>query len=448
MHADPMLLAQIGKLPQNPGVYLFKDSKGKPLYIGKSKSIRDRVKQYFTVQSHLGKRTAELLSTTKKLDHIETETEFEALLLEADLIKRYRPQFNTQWKDDKRFLYIKICNAKYKQNQGITKTVENNIWPWVTVDRKPDDPRALYFGPFPNAQTVRIVLRLLRRAFPWCKYATPEQAKRAHKACFYSHIGLCSGICNNNPDLYLYWININQLVKFLSGKKETVVAYYKKKMDKASLTLRYEDAGLYRDTIEKLDYISQSFHSSYEYLTNTNLKEDIRAQEIIELFLSIGLTEPQDPHSIIIEGYDISNIGKDYTVGARVVFAGGDPDTSSYRRYKINHEKLPDDFAAMNEVLTRRLRKKDDLPDLLLIDGGKGQLSVVLDIAQKLEIKTPIVGLAKREETLVVYREGIYKEIKLPKRSGAVKLVQRIRDEAHRFAQNYHKLLRKKGFTL
>lgn len=446
--------ASLSSLPMRPGVYIFRSKTNTALYIGKSKSIRNRVKQYFTLQSHLGSRTVQLLTETTHIDHIETETEFEALLLEADLIKKNHPAFNTQWKDDKQYLYIKIQNAHYRRSRGISKTLIEERWPGISVARRSDDPEALFFGPFPNGTTVRTVLRTLRHAFPWCKFTTPSMAKRAKRPCFYSHINLCPGICSDSCTLKEYWNTIDQLILLLESKKRTVLRYYEKKMKTASSQQKFEEAGSFRDTLSHITYITQHFHSAHEYAENINLKEDLRIQEIHALFQALKLPLPVNPLQVVIEGYDISNLGKLHTVGSQVVFTGGDPDKSRYRRYKINHKNLPDDFAAMHEMLTRRAKKlvgtkEQQYPDLLLIDGGHGQLSSARSALKEAKITIPIFGLAKKEETLIVLNDRtdgvVFEEIKLPLDSPARTLVQRIRDEAHRFAQRYHKLLRAKS---
>ena len=443
-----LLETSISKLPKRPGIYIFRDETQKPLYIGKSKSIKERVKQYFTLRSHLGKRTHRLIKESVCIDYVETETEFEALLLEADYIKRYKPPFNTQWKDDKQYLYIKIQNANVKKKKGITVTLNEKRWPYVSISRRIDDPDALFFGPFPSSTIVRAVLRTLRRVFPWCKYASDKEHINAKRPCFYSHIGLCPGICKNTSTLKQYWGEIDHLVRLLNGNKKSVLKHYETLMNTASRKLDYETAAQHRDTISQLHYITQNFHSARDYAANINLKEDVRAKEIVALYRALLLQAPQDIHAVVIEGFDISNLGKTNTVGSHVVFVGGDPEKSRYRRYKINHKDLPDDFAAMGEMLSRRFKKlssdKSERVDLILIDGGAGQLSVAIQAAEKYGITVPIFGLAKKEETLVTQTEDTYTQFTLPKTSEARALVQRIRDEAHRFAQRYHKLLRSK----
>ena len=439
------LQEQIKELPLTPGVYLFKDKNNRVLYVGKSVRLRDRVKSYFTLRSHLGPRTRSMLAEATHIDTISTETELEALLLELELIKKYTPLYNSQWKDDKAYKYIEIKNAGKRRRVGIQRMVVADVWPWVTTTRQKKDPDSLYFGPFPEGTTVNRVITSVRRVFPWCKYRSTDEARREGKACFYSHIELCPGICEGRVTLDEYWKINDQLVTFLKGKKKVVQRYFTQQMSHASEREDFERAAMYRDLLNKLDYITQSFHTSREYLENVNLREDLRAEEVLDLTRLIGQAPPKDPLTFYIEGYDISNLGTQYTVGSRVASVGGEADKSKYRRYRIRREQLPNDFAAMKEMLTRRLKGKDPLPDLLLVDGGKGQLHTVMKVMEELDIPTPIIGLAKRFETIIVPREEGDYEIALPLDSPARRLVTRLRDESHRFAQNYHKLLRSKG---
>jgi excinuclease ABC subunit C len=441
---------QIARLPLTPGIYIYRDGQGKVLYVGKSVRLRDRVKSYFLPLNRIGTKTARLVEHIVKIDHIETDSEIEALLLEADLIKKYRPEFNTQWKDDKNYKYIKIENAVRRARRGLKKVVSDDRWPVVTTARRKDDPDAMYFGPFPEGGTINQVLKVLRRIFPWCQFRTADQARRAKKPCFYSHIGLCPGICSGRISLTEYWEITRNLIIFLKGKKSVLKKEFEKKMRQAAQENKFEKAAEYRDTLRKLDYVTQSFHDSHEYLVNTNLKQDLREEELRGL---LAIVDPgmvrfklSDLENFRIEGYDISNLGKKFTVASQVTFIGGESTKQEYRRYRIRHDQLPDDFAAMREVIKRRI-KKSPLPDLFLIDGGKGQLSVVLGVIHSNLMNVPAIGLAKKFETIIVPTGDLFTQVSLPKDSPALKLLMRIRDEAHRFAQSYHKLLRKKDLV-
>ncbi|NTV30944.1 GIY-YIG nuclease family protein [candidate division WWE3 bacterium] len=445
MNIPPELVPSFESLPQSPGVYLFRDKEGKVLYVGKSVRLKDRVKSYFVLGgSHLGPKTNKLIQTTHNIDHIVTDSEIEALLLESDLIKRHKPPFNTQWKDDKSYKYIQVCFGALRKQRGLHYVVDKKYWPWITTSRKKDDRNSLYFGPFPAGRTVNSVLITLRRIFPWCKYQTFEQYRREEKACFYSHIGLCPGICNGSITLDEYWKIFDHLVLFLHGKKKTVQESFRKNMIDEAENEHFERAAFYRDQLEKINYITQQFHDPHEYLNNVNLREDLRAEELNQLLNVIGMNTEKYLSEFVIEGYDISNLGGLFTVASRVSFKGGDADKSQYRRYRIRREKLPNDFAAMKEVLARRLNGKDPYPDLILIDGGKGQLHAALEVIHQLGHTVPAIGLAKKLETIIVPSSDGYKELTLPANSPARKLVMRIRDESHRFAQSYHKHLRSK----
>ncbi len=492
MIKNPKLNAKIKSLPLSPGIYIYKNKKGEIIYVGKSVRLRDRVKSYFVNEERLLPKTKRLVSEIDDIDYIETESEIEALLLEASLIKKHQPFYNIQGKDDKRAKYIKVVNAKARKNLGIKKTIERELWPWITTTRQIDDKDSLFFGPFPAGNTVNKVLKVLRHTFPWCAYKSKTQARRAKKPCFYSHINLCPGICDNKITLREYWEIFDNLVLFLQGKKKTLQRELSKRMNLAAKREDFEKAAFYRDTLSGIDYITQRFRDSAEYLKNPNLLDDLRAQEIndlISILEKLGVTlSANEIHDFYIEGYDISNSGSDFAVGSRVAFIGGEPDKRLYRKYKIKKAKTPDDYAAMKEVLRRRLKGDGKLPNLILVDGGIGQVNAALMAMEETGKFVPVVGLEKKFETLIVPHYGVSSVIaspprrakrsnnsgdyhvaklrfpprndgnntsviallhageisfKLPKHSPARRLVQRIRDEAHRFANSYRKKLRK-----
>lgn len=466
--AEQSLQQQIDNLPVAPGVYIFRDSDGEELYVGKSVRLRERVRSYFQTKADLGPRTSKMVGHIGKIDHIQTETELEALLLEADLIKRLKPEYNIQWRDDKRYKYIEVKNGKLE-----TRNEREQAWPWVTTSRRQENPDSLYFGPFPEGRTVNRVLKTLRKIFPWCKYKDADALKRVSstgseqaRPCFYYHINQCPGICAGKISLQEYWEIIDDLVEFLSGNKDNLIEKYQAAMRKASKEENFERAARFRDKLRNLEYITQQFRESSEYIENPNLIQDVRAEEIraLERALNQHMKHPMfhvtSSQSFRVEGYDISNISADHTTAARVVFTDGEPDKSEYRRYKIKLKNTPDDVAAIREVLSRRFKgisgtdainRVSNLPDLILIDGGKGQVSAALEVLAKKNLagSIPVIGLAKKEEALIIPSDGNIQPprldvVELPPNSPALQLLQRVRDEAHRFAQGYHRYLRRK----
>lgn len=399
-------------LPKLPGIYIFKDKAGKIIYIGKAKSLRDRVSSYFG--KGLLPKTAMMMSEAFTLDHIVVESEVDALLLEANLIRKFQPVYNIDLKDGKSFPLIEI-------------TIKDKI-PWVQIARSERDPKAVYFGPYPQGSDLRQLLRYLRRIFPFVSQNHPKNAR-----CFRSHLNLCP--C---PDIFSdkvaqkrYKKNIRHLISFLSGRRKSVQKMLVSQMQKASDSREYELAGEIKQKLIQIDLLTSYRTRPVEYEVNPNLYEDRRSEESESLASLLGLKS-----LIKIECYDISNTQGTNSTGAQVVFIDGIPEKSLYRRYKIKQKQTPDDFAMMHEMLSRRLKSNTGLPDLIVIDGGLGQLSSLP------EIPVPVIGLAKRLET-VIKKDG--SSISLPIGSPALNLLQRLRDEAHRFSRRYHFHLRKRS---
>lgn len=427
------LKKQLQQLPKLPGVYLFRDQEGKLLYVGKANSLFDRVSSYFHKPSLLGPKTQKLVSLVKHLDHINTESELEALLLEADLIKRHKPPYNIQWKDDKFYKYIEIKNQR-------SKNKDKKVWPNVTTSRRTDDPSAYYFGPFPQGKTVNEVLKTLRRIFPWCKYT---HAPLNNRPCLYYHLGLCPGICAGAITINDYSKIIANLVRLLQGGKVKILKEWQKEMQELSRLNRFEEAGKIKDKLNQLSYILQKFRSPSDFLQNPNLLEDQALAEIKSLLGVLNLP-PTIKKGFRIEAYDISNIQGKLAVGSMVVFTNGSKDQREYKRFKIKTIRGINDPAMMAEIIKRRFGNNWTLPNLILIDGGPTQLSAVLSqIPQALKI--PTIALAKKFEE--IYQPQVYgfQKLLLPKDTPAINLLRRIRDESHRFAVQYHRHLRSKA---
>lgn len=439
------LKAKVLDLPRSPGVYLFKDDRDKVLYVGKAKALKNRVSSYFQKNLKLGTKTHALVSRIVDMDTIKTASEIEALVLEAELIKKYRPRYNVALKDDKSYLYIIIRNDTFNIDGKKTKI------PKILTARKTDLlPKDITFGPYPSSNDAKTILKIMRKVFPFrdCSVSKFNRYHKSKKPCLYGHIGLCPGPCTAK-DVSGYKKGIKNFQKFLSGDGVRLVNSYEKAMAAASKKENYEEAAVQRDILKKLRYVRENYKSAYQYIENPNLLEDIANESLQELVSNIEVLSDKPQR---IECYDISNISGKEAVGSMVVALDGLVDNREYRRFKIKIKDQPDDFHMMEEVLERRLKrskkgykgKKWPKPDLLVMDGGKGQVSVIADLLEKFELDIPLIGLAKKNETIVYKTEKGFEEVVLPKDNEGLKLLIRLRDEAHRFAQRYHHHLRLK----
>lgn len=417
-------------LPHAPGVYLYRDNQGAILYIGKAKDLKKRVSQYFQRDDAVGSKTKLLVSQITKIETIVTASEFDALLLEAKLIHDNAPKYNVVLKDDKSPLYILLT---------LSETL-----PHVLTLRRSDFPKIMHtadalFGPFQSARMVRSILRQLRHAIPYC-----TQKKRTGKPCFYSHIGLCKPCPSAaGADKRMYRKNIYRLKNILSGKSDTVLHDLEKDMKTAAKESRFEDALALRNHIQNLHFMMQKRYDPMLYMNSDTGAEDIYANELSALGTILGV-----PVLHRIECIDISNIAGKYATGSLVVLTDGHKDTSEYKRFRIRRENAPNDTAMIAEVVKRRFAHPEwPTPDLLVIDGGKGQVAAATaTIPSFVEESLPVIGLAKRFEEIIVPQGEYFKTIRIPYTSAALHVLERIRDEAHRFALSYHRLLRKKAF--
>ena len=412
------------KFSNKLGVYILKDKTDKPIYIGKALNIKGRLKSHFRSTNVKEKS---LVSRTSKINTILVESEIEALILEANLIKKFKPIFNTSLKDDKDYLYIKIPKEPF---------------PRVLVARKRDLKNSkIYFGPFPSTSSVRTTLRKLRKIFPF-RFCRIGQKR----ACLSFHLGLCPGACIGKINEENYLKNISNLIKFLKGQKEELLRKLDNQMQKASKKMEFEEAKKIKQTIDALHYVTLSRSDIGDYLKNGTLGKDLRTFGLEELKEVLHL--PKIPGKI--EAYDISNFAGKENVGSMVVFVDGKPEKSLYRRFKIREVEGINDYASLEEVLERRLHNTrsdasfSQLPNLIVIDGGKGQLGVAVKILENLNLKIPAIALAKKEEKIFMPNRPTSLKLKLD--SASLYLIQRLRDEAHRFAISYHRLLRRKYF--
>lgn len=442
---------KVESLPQTPGSYIFKDAGGKVIYVGKAKNLKSRVKSYFSVSVPSDFKTAELVSKINDLEFIKVGSEFEALILEAELIKKYRPKYNIVLKDDKSRIYIVI------RDDVISISGKKYKLPKVITARKPDlKDSDIVFGPYPNNVVVRKILTTSRKIFPFrdCNYTKFAKYRKIGSPCLYGHMGICPSPClaSEPSDLSSYKKNISGLKKILSGNATGLIKNIKKKMQTYSENEKFEEAAVYRDLLDKFYFVQKTFREAEEYINNPYLIDDINKKSLEEIkdFLPFLKNLPRR-----IECYDISNISGKEAVGSMVVSINGSIDKSEYKRFKIKVKKTPDDFGMMYEVLHRRLKRElpgSDVkswghPDLIVVDGGKPQVSSASDVLKDLGIFVPVVGIAKKFETLV-YKEGEdFYEKRFPNDSLGMKLIIRLRDESHRFAQSYHHLLRKKSLV-
>lgn len=522
------LQEKLKTLPTSPGVYLMKDSRGKIIYVGKAVVLKNRVRQYFQSNKNHSAKVKAMVAKVADFETIITATEVEALILECNLIKKYRPRYNISLKDDKSYPYLKLTLAE--------------DFPRIVLTRRIIHDGSRYFGPYTSGLAVKETLQLLKKIFPLrtCKTF-------AKRPCLEFHIKRCLAPCANKVSRVDYMRFVNAAEKFLEGRTAQVERELSNQMAQAAEALNFEQAARLRDTLlavrkvtekqkivteagdvdaiglARLDgetcaqiffvrdgkvtgresfllsgaadesdaqavtefikqYYSRAQISAAEILLPTTLADDDlkilgewlgakliepkrgvkrslveMATENADKFLKelgirnwgLGVEElknflnlPKLPRRM--ECFDISHIQGAETVASMVVFKDGIPDKKSYRRYKIRStEGKPDDFQSMREVTSRRYEKisPEDLPDLIVIDGGIGQLNSALEIIRRAGHSVPVVGLAKQFELIFV--EGSPTPVELPKDSQALKLMQRIRDEAHRFAITYHRKLRR-----
>lgn len=425
---------------------MFLDGQNNVLYIGKAKDLKARVASYFTKSTDLGEKTRLLVSRIKKIRTTVVESELESLLLEAFYIKKYTPKYNVRMTDDKSYPLIRI-------------TIDDP-YPRVLFARRTDDTKSLYFGPYPGSGAVKTVLKIIRRVFPYQSVFTHPK-----RVCLYNHLGLCPcpPVYGSQDFKKEYRKNIRNIIRILEGKSQTIMAELKRAREKASKSEQFEEAAELQKKIEALSLITRPFHKPFEYDVNPNLRTDLRQKELEDLKATLEQAGMSISLPVRIECYDISNIQGTNAVGSMVVFTNGEKAASHYRKYRIRRENTPNDFAMMEEVLQRRMKHAEwPFPDLIIVDGGKGQVSAALKALGHHNIEIPLIGLAKREETIIIPSvsnvsrvSGVSKgektnenfiEVLLPKGSPALHLVQRMRDEAHRFAVTYHRKRRSKEF--
>jgi excinuclease ABC subunit C len=420
-----------GKFPNAPGVYLFQDQSGRVLYIGKAKNLRARVGSYFLAAAAGDQRTSQLVREAYDVDFVEAESDVDALLMEARLVKDIQPKFNRELRDDKSFPYLQITT--------------HEDYPRVEVTREPKQSGAKLYGPFAHAGSLRGAVQAMQKVFKFRTCSLDIEADderwRWFRPCLLASINQCTAPCNLRIGKEEYRKDIKRLRMFLEGNRQKLLDEMRQEMNEASAALQFEQAARLRDGIHMLESLRErgelDKHEQPEVFFVDPKKGLAGLQKILKLE-----TRPRN-----IEGVDIAHLGGNETVASLVQFIDGLPFKPGYRRFRIRDVEGVDDYASIREVVARRFRKlRDDgdvFPDILLIDGGIGQLRKALEAFRALEIKPPLVlSLAKKEELIYVMDRA--KPIRLSRRSYALRLLQYVRDEAHRFAQHYHHILRRK----
>jgi excinuclease ABC subunit C len=422
---------KVRSFPQTPGVYLMKDAAGRVIYVGKAKNLRARAGSYFLKAAAEDRRTADLVREIRDIDYLEADSEVDALLLESRLVKDVQPRFNSDLKDDKTFPYLQITT--------------HEDFPRVEFTRTPRQKGVKLYGPFTSAGSLRGAIVVLQRIFKFrtCTldiHADDEQW-RWFRPCLLASIDQCTAPCNLRISKEEYRKDINRLKTFLDGGKKQLLAEMHKEMLEASKTLEFERAARLRDEIRLLETLDQRGDLEEHVQPEVFLVDPKKGLAGLEKVL--GLAKPPR----VIEGVDIAHLAGNETVASLVQFIDGLPFKPGYKRYRIKTVDGIDDFKSIHEVVSRRFarltREGESPPDILLIDGGKGQLAAALDALESLGVEAPcVISLAKREEE--VFMPGRSEPLRLSRDSYSLRLLEYVRDEAHRFAQHYHHLLRGK----
>jgi excinuclease ABC subunit C len=396
---------KVRNLPLTPGVYIMKSETGEVLYIGKANSLRKRVSSYFNKQVCV--KTGFLLQNLADIEYIECDTQEQALILEAALVKERKPKYNISLRDDKSYPFVEITKEPFAR---------------IFISRPKKKTDSLFFGPYPRVKPLKSALKLIRRVFGYrsCR-SMPKNA------CLFYHLNLCPAPCIGKISSWAYQENTNAISKILKGERKELQEYLEKEMASLAKNNKFEEAAIVRD---KLLSLYNLYHGKAGEHGLNALKK------------LLGLSSMP----LLIEAVDISSLSGREVTGSVVVFKAGLADKSNYRRYRIKEVKGPDDYAATREIVRRRysrlIREKRKLPDLLIIDGGLGHADSAKKELDILGLKIPLIGIAKRNEE--IWFPAKITPLIIPKDNPALRLVQRIRDEAHRFARKYHLLLRKK----
>ena len=425
----------IARFPKAPGIYLMKGAEGRVLYIGKAKDLRSRVGSYFQPSADLlntrGPEIARMATMVTDIDFLDCETEVDALLKESRLIKDIQPSFNAMQKDDKTFPYVEITTRE--------------DFPGVYVTRTPRPKGSKLYGPFSSPSAVRGAVNALQRVFKFrtceLEIAEGDESRRFFRPCLLHAIDRCTAPCAALIGTQEYRRDIDRLKKFMASKRSVVVRQMEKEMEAASQRRDYAEAARVRDRLKAIQGLSLS----------GDLREDAQP-EVFFVDPTRGLEKLAELLGLehlprCLEGIDIANLMGAETVGSLVCFIDGKPFKNAYRRYRIRSVDRSDDYASIREVVSRRYRHaamgEELYPDVILIDGGLGQLHAALEAFDQMNLQPPmVISLAKRMEE--VYIQARSSPVRLSRNNEALRLLQQVRDEAHRFAQHYHHILRRK----
>ncbi|MBI4367792.1 MAG: excinuclease ABC subunit UvrC [Candidatus Omnitrophica bacterium] len=420
-HRLNLLKEKLGRLPQTPGVYLFRGESGEILYVGKAGNLRKRVHSYSRERSHAPKISV-LLGRISDVEVIETQTEVDALLLEAELVRKHRPRYNTQLKDDKSFPLLKITSDRF---------------PRLIVTRNQNERKAVYYGPYTDAKLLREAVRIINSLFPIRKCRTLPK-----HACLYYHIGQCIAPCIQPEVKTQYDWLISEIKSFLKGSsRKSLIEYLSDRMKEAASEYRFEDAQFFKDQIEALGWFRKKRFDLKRPEGGIGLRGTLELKQKLEM--------ERLPEKIVC--FDVSNIQGAQAVAAKVCFYRELSNTLEYRRYQIKTVKGIDDYQMIQEALRRmvvgiREGREAALPDLIMIDGGRGHLNAAKKILDQEDCpEVQLISIAKRFE--LVYTLQRKDPVVFPPGSSALRLLQKIRDEAHRFAINYHRHLRRRKLT-
>lgn len=447
------------KIPKKPGCYFFKDDSGKIIYVGKAVDLRSRVLSYFRESTNHSSAKYSMLKRIAKIEFIEVDSEIEALLLEANLIKKHQPHYNVVMRDDKRHVYIKVSTE--------------DKFPRVFLARKLDKS-GRFFGPFVSTEAVQETLKVIRKIWPYRSCTNMPK-----KVCLYYQIGKCPGPCEFKISEADYTKIVKNIILFLEGNKQVMIKNYELRIKnlereiknhppaggskiKDSKSIEDESLVLLEQELNLLKYQILNLKKVLGMSRIIGISEKYAA-DVVELAKILNLTKVPKR----IEGYDISNIYGQAAVGSMVVFENGEPNKSEYKKFKIKIEDSLGDTGMLREVLERRFKHVTDntkhetdiskktqaweSPDLIIIDGGKGQLNTVLKVLKKFNLDILAISVSKGEGLRSaaapdkIFFPGEAKPLQLPLASPALHIIKRVRDEAHRFAISYHKELRKKN---
>ena len=432
------LIERLRAFPKTPGVYLMKDSRGRVIYVGKAVNLRSRVLQYFQPSADLEPRKEQMVAEVQDVEFVPAESEVDALLQEARLIKDIRPRYNARLTDDKTFPYLEITIRE--------------PFPGVYFTRTPAPKGTKLYGPFVSSGGLRAAIGELQRIFRFrtCGLDIREDdpGRRYFRPCILYAIHRCTAPCAGHVDRETYRTSIQRLRRFLEGKRSQVVRDLTREMKYLAKNLQFEEAARARDQLCAIQALADRGRISEHLQPEVFAPTFDPAEGLAALG---GLLDAPRPIRTI-EGVDIANLGANEAVGAVVPFVDGRPFKAGYRRFRIRTVAGQDDLAMMREVVLRRFRRLAEelsvLPDVVLVDGGPGQLRAAADAlaaAGFAEGGPHLVSLAKREEEVYVLGKAEAEPLRLPRTSAALKVLQAVRDEAHRFAQHYHHLLRRKA---